>query len=133
MSINAMRTALATNMGTISGLRTYADIPDNPNMPAAVVQLGSVSYNQAFANGLTEYNFVVTVIFGRIATTQAQRNLDNLISTGAGSLKTAIESDRTLGGSAYDTRVAEMTNLTSVTIGDITYLSADFAVTVFAQ
>jgi hypothetical protein len=25
-----------------------------------------------------------------------------------------------------------MTNLTSVTIGDITYLSADFAVTVFA-
>ncbi len=133
MSINAMRSALATNMGTISGLRTYADIPDNPNMPAAVVQLGSVSYNQAFANGLTEYNFVITVIFGRIATTQAQRNLDNLISTGAGSLKTAVESDRTLGGAAYDTRVAEMTNLTSVTIGDITYLSADFAVTVFAQ
>lgn len=133
MSINAMRTGLATNMGSISGLRTYADIPDNPNMPAAVVQLGSVSYNQAFANGLTEYNFVITVIFGRIATTQAQRNLDNLISTGAGSLKTAVESDRTLGGSAYDTRVAEMTNLTSVTIGDITYLSADFAVTVFAQ
>jgi hypothetical protein len=132
VSINAMRTGLATNMGSISGLRTYADIPDNPNMPAAVVQLGSVSYNQAFANGLTEYNFVITVIFGRIATTQAQRNLDNLISTGTGSLKTAVESDRTLGGSAYDTRVAEMTNLTSVTIGDITYLSADFAVTVFA-
>ena len=127
-----MRAGLAKNMGTISGLRTYADIPDDPMMPAAVVQLGSVSYNQAFANGLTESNFVVTVIFGRLATTQAQRNLDNLISTGTGSLKTAIESDRTLGGSAYDTRVAEMTNLTSVTIGDITYLSADFAVTVFA-
>jgi hypothetical protein len=127
-----MRTALATNMGTISGLRTYADIPDDPMMPAAVVQLGSVSYNQAFNKGLTEYSFVVTVIFGRLATKQAQRNLDALISTGTGSLKTAIESDRTLGGNAFDTRVEEMTNITSVTIGDITYLSADFAVTVFA-
>jgi hypothetical protein len=127
-----MRAGLATNMGTIAGLRTYADIPDDPMMPAAVVQLGSVSYNQAFKKGLTEYSFVVTVIFGRLATKQAQQNLDALISTGSGSLKTAIESDRTLGGNAFDTRVAEMTNITSVTIGDITYLSADFAVTVFA-
>jgi hypothetical protein len=127
-----MRAGLATNMGTIAGLRTYADIPDDPMMPAAVVQLGSVSYNQAFKKGLTEYSFVVTVIFGRLATKQAQQNLDALISTGTGSLKTAIESDRTLGGNAFDTRVAEMTNITSVTIGDITYLSADFAVTVFA-
>lgn len=127
-----MRAGLATNMGTITGLRTYADIPDNPAMPAAVVQLASVSYNQAFNKGLTEYSFVITVIFGRVATVQAQQNLDALISTGSGSLKTAIESDRTLGGNAFDTRVSEMTNITSVTIGDITYLSADFAVTVFA-
>ena len=127
-----MRAGLATNMGTITGLRTYADIPDDPMMPAAVVQLGSVSYDQAFKKGLTEYSFVITVIFGRVATQQAQQNLDALISTGSGSLKTAIESDRTLGGNAFDTRVSEMTNITSVTIGDITYLSADFAVTVFA-
>ena len=127
-----MRAGLATNMNTITGLRTYADIPDNPAMPAAVVQLASVSYNQAFKKGLTEYSFVITVIFGRVATKQAQQNLDALISTGSGSLKTAIEVDRTLGGNAFDTRVSEMTNITSVTIGDITYLSADFAVTVFA-
>jgi hypothetical protein len=127
-----MREALATNLGTISGIRTYADIPDNPAMPAAVVQLQSVTYNSAFANGLTEYSFVITAIFGRIATAPAQRNLDALISTGERSLKSAVESDRTLDGEAFDVRVAEMTNLNSVTIGDITYLSADFAVTVFA-
>jgi hypothetical protein len=127
-----MRTALATNLGTISGIRTYADIPDNPAMPAAVVQLQSVTYNSAFANGLTEYSFVITAIFGRIATSAAQRNLDALISTGDRSLKAAVESDRTLDGEAFDVRVTEMTDITSVTIGDITYLSADFAVTVFA-
>ncbi len=43
-----MRAGLATNMSTITGLRTYAEIPDDPMMPAAVVQLGSVTYNSAF-------------------------------------------------------------------------------------
>ena len=133
MSITEMRTALATNLGGISGIRTYADIPDNPAMPAAVVQLQSVLYDQSFQRGLVQYSFIVTVIFGRLATASAQKNLDALISTGDRSVKAAVESDKTLAGSAYDTRVTEMTNVQSVTIGDITYLSADFAVTVFAD
>jgi hypothetical protein len=98
-----------------------------------VVTLQSVTYDQAFQQGLTLYEFVVTVIFGRVATSQAQRSMDQLSSTGDRSLKAAVEIDKTLGGKAFDTRVSEMTNLQSVTIGDITYLSADFAVTVYAQ
>jgi hypothetical protein len=133
VSITDFRTEIAKNIGTISGIRTYADIPDNPAMPAAVVTLQGVTYDQAFQQGLTEYRFVVSVIFGRVATAQAQRSMDQLISTGERSLKAAVEKDRTLDGKAFDTRVSEMTNLQSVTIGDITYLSADFAVTVYAQ
>ncbi len=49
MSITAIRTALATNLGTISGLRTAAEIPDLPNPPIAVVSLDSVTYDQAYA------------------------------------------------------------------------------------
>ena len=134
MTVTGMRTALAENLGTISGIRTYADIPDNPMMPAAVVQLQSTSYDQAFQRGLTEYNYVVTVIFGRVATSSAQRSMDQLIDDDGGrSIKTAIESDKTLDGNAFDVRVTEMTNITSITIGDITYLSADFAVIVYAD
>ena len=134
MTVTGMRTALATNLGTISGIRTYSDIPDNPMMPAAVVQLQSTSYDQAFQRGLTEYNYVVTVIFGRVATSSAQRSMDQLIDDDGGrSIKTAIESDKTLDGNAFDVRVTEMTNITSITIGDITYLSADFAVIVYAD
>ena len=134
MTVTGMRTALASNLGTISGIRTYADIPDNPMMPAAVVQLRDVVYNLAMQRGLTEYNFVVTVVFGRVATSQAQRSMDQLIDDGGGrSVKSAIESDKTLNGNAFDTRVTEMTNITSITIGDITYLSADFAVIVYAD
>lgn len=133
MSVTAIRTGIATNMSSIPGLRVYAEIPDNPAMPCAVVTLQSVTYDRSFQRGLTEYELLVTVIFGRIATLQAQRALDSIISTGATSLKAAVESDKTLGGAAFDTHLSAMTNVASVTIGDMTYLSADFAVTVFAQ
>ena len=127
-----MRSGIATNIATISGIRTYAEIPDNPALPAAVVGLTTVDYNRSFQRGLTEYTFTVTIILGRLAETRAQQNMDAYISNGERSIKTAIESDKTLGGYAFDTRVTEMTDITSTTIGDITYLAADFAVTVFA-
>jgi len=127
-----MRAGIATNIATISGIRTYSEIPDNPSLPAAVVGLTTVDYNRSFQRGLTEYTFTVTVILGRLAETRAQQNMDAYISNGERSIKSAIESDKTLGGYAFDTRVTEMTDITSTTIGDITYLAADFAVTVFA-
>jgi hypothetical protein len=128
-----MRAGIATNIATISGIRTYAEIPDNPALPAAVVGLTTVDYNRSFQRGLTEYTFTVTVILGRLAEVRAQQNMDAYISNGERSIKTAIESDKTLGGYAFDTRVTEMSDITSTTIGDITYLAADFAVTVFAN
>jgi hypothetical protein len=66
MSITQIRTALATNLATISGLRTAAEVPDLPNPPMAIVNLDSVTYDQAFANGMTNYNFTITVIVGRL-------------------------------------------------------------------
>jgi hypothetical protein len=133
MSITAIRTALANNLGTISGLRTAAEIPDLPNPPIAVVSLDSVTYDQAYAKGMTNYNFTVTVIVGRSAEREAQRKLDGYISAGANSIKNAVESDKTLGGNAYDCRVVSMNSVGSVTISDTTYLAADFSVTVIAN
>jgi len=127
-----MRAGIATNIASISGIRTYSEIPDNPALPAAVVGLTTVDYNRSFQRGLTQYTFTVTVILGRLAEIRAQKNMDAYISNGPNSIKAAIESDKTLGGYAFDTLVTEMTDITSTTIGDITYLAADFAVTVFA-
>jgi hypothetical protein len=133
MSITQIRTRLATNLATISGLRTAAEIPDLPNPPIAVVSLDSVTYDQAYAKGMTTYSFTVTVIVGRTAEREAQRKLDGYISTGANSIKNAVESDKTLGGYAYDCRVVSMNSVGSVTISDTTYLAADFTVTVIAN
>jgi hypothetical protein len=133
MSISLIRQALAKNLGTIPGLRTAAEVPDLPNPPIGIIALNSVSYDRAYAQGMTSYTFTVTVIVGRVAEREAQRRLDAYISTGATSVKSAIESDKTLGGYAYDCRVVSMDSVGQLTISDNTYLAADFTVTVIAN
>lgn len=133
MSIRLIRNAIAANLTSISGLRTSADIPENPSPPIAVVALETVEYDGAFAGGLTEYNFLITVLASRASERSAQTRLDGFTSTGTNSVKKAIESDKTLGGEAFDVRVTRMTNIGTVSLGEINYLAADFAVTVFAN
>ncbi len=133
MSIAAIRSGLGDNLSTISGLRVAETIPDNPSPPIAVIALENVSYDGAFDGGLVVYNFTISVIVGRVAERVAQARLDTYISTGSGSLKAAVESQKSLGGSAYDVKVTEMTNVGAVQLGDATYLACDFAVAVYSN
>lgn len=133
MSIAAIRAGLGANLATIRGLRVAETVPDQVNPPVAVASLSSVAYDGALAGGLTTYSFTVTVIVGRISERTAQRTLDAYISPGVGSIKTAVESDRSLGGSAFDCRVEALSSVGSVTIGEVTYLAADFVVTVYGN
>ena len=133
-SIAELRDGLAANLATIPGLRTSAFIPDNPSPPIAIVQLARVQYHQDFQRGMTEYNFAVQVIVGRVDERTAQRNLDAYCSsTGDLSVYLAVESDKSLGGKAFSVIVTEMTNYGSVIISDITYLAAEFNVRVLAS
>ena len=133
-NITELREALAANLATIPGLRTAATIPDNPSPPIAIVQLNRVQYHQDFKRGMTEYDFSVQVIVGRVDERTAQRRLDAYCSSdGESAIGLAIESDRTLGGKAFDCIVTEMTNYGSVLISDVTYLAAEFNVRVLAN
>jgi hypothetical protein len=133
-SITDLRDGLAANLATIPGLRVGATIPDNPSPPIAVVQLSRVAYHQDFQRGMTEYNFAVQVIVGRVDERTAQRALDSYCSsTGDYSISLAVESDRKLSGKAFDTIVTEMTNYGAVVISDVTYLAAEFNVRVLAS
>jgi len=132
-TIYGIRTGIATNLATISGLRTAAEIPDSPNPPMGIVVLDSIDYHQAMQNGLTRYNFTVTVVVGRAAERQMQRKLDAYCAvTGSQSVKAAIESNRTLSGEVYDLVVTGSNSIGSILINDQTYLAAEFTVTVFA-
>ena len=133
-SISDLRNGLAANLATISGLRTSATVPDQINPPIAVVMPGSITYDIAFARtGGDEYEFLVLVIVGRVDERTAQNRLDAYCSgTGAGTIKAAIESDKTLGGKAMSLRVTSLRNYNQLTVGDTTYLSAEFVVQVYA-
>ena len=133
-SISDLRNGLAANLATISGLRTSATVPDSINPPIAVVMPGSITYDIAFARtGGDEYEFTVLVIVGRVDERTAQNRLDAYCSgTGTGTIKAAIESDKTLGGKAMSLRVTSLRNYNQLTVGDTTYLSAEFVVQVYA-
>ena len=132
-TISQLRTGLATNLATISGLRTSALIPDAPQPPIAVVIPNAIAYDTTFHRGFDTYTYTITLIVGRQSDRTAQTTLDGYCNpTGATSVKTAIESDKTLGGNAQTLRVTDMSTYGSMTIADTVYLIADFSVTVYA-
>jgi hypothetical protein len=133
VSIATIRAGLGTNLATLSGLRIATSLPEQVNPPQAVISLQSVAYDGALRGGLTTYTFMLTVLAGRMSERTAQSILDGYISPGAGAIKNAIESDKTLGGSCYDVRVEAMSSVGSLTIGEVNYLAADFTVTVYGN
>jgi hypothetical protein len=133
MSISLLRAGLAKNLQTIKGLRVVETLPDLVNPPMAMIGLTKVNYNQQNQRSMAEYTFQVTVVLGRVSERTAQASLDVLVAPGEGSVKYAIESDRTLGGNAYEVFVPELSAYGAVSINGIDYLSAEFSVQVFAR
>jgi len=133
-SIAELRQGIATNLATISGLRVSEFIPDNPNPPIAIVQFDRAQYHLDMGNGMTEYSFVVQLIVGRVDERTAQRNLDAYCSSsGSSSVLLAVESNRTLNGTAFDCVVTEMSSYGPVLVNDTTYLGAEFQIRVLAS
>jgi len=131
VTIQTIRQGIATNLATITGLRTSAFVPDNPTPPIAIVVPERVDYDTAMRRGLDTFTFKVLVIAQRASERGAQNTLDAFCdSTGATSVKAAIESDRSLGGAANDCRVTDLTDYGPLTVGETQYLAATFSVTV---
>jgi hypothetical protein len=133
MSISLLRAGLAKNLGTIKGLRVVETLPDLVNPPMAMIGLAKVAYNQQNQRSMAEYTFQVTVVLGRVSERTAQRDMDVLVAPGEGSVKYAIESDRTLGGNAYEVFVPELSAIGALQVNGIDYYSAEFSVQVFAR
>lgn len=131
--IQTLRDGIVANLQTISGLRTEANMIDTVNPPVAVVQLESISYDEAFQGNLDQYNFNVLVIVSRGADRVSLRLLNEYASpTGANSIKRAIESDRSLGSAAQTLRVQTLSNIGSLQLDNQEYYAAEFSVVVYA-
>ena len=133
VDVGAIRDAVASNLSSITGLRTSGDVPDNPNPPIAVVFLDQVDYDEAFRGGMTTFMLKVMVLVSRADDRTAQRKLNQYISPdGDRSIKKAVESDRSLGGLVQTLRLTAMTSLGSTMVSEQEYMAVEFSVAVYA-
>ena len=131
INISGVREALGNNLMTITGMRVYDTIPDVVTPPCAVVGQLDFTFDINNARGLDQASVDIYVIVQRISERAGQNKLDQLLAgTGNGSIKTALESDRTLGGLVNTLRVISAESGT-YTSGDQSFLSYRYNVTVW--
>ena len=131
-SVTDIKTGIANALGTITGLRAYAQQPDNVNAPFAWPMLDSITYNGAMRGGLITNVFTVSVVVGRSAERTAQTALDGYLSyEGATSVRAALEADLTLGGVVSNLLVESAGNIATMDGNDAVYLMVDFRVVVY--
>jgi hypothetical protein len=106
MNPSQVRDGLKTRLQTITGLRVYDLIPEPVTPPCAVVGQLDLTFDIDNARGLDQANVDIYVIVQRFSERAGQDKLDAyLAGSGASSIKTAIEGDRTLGGTVSTLRV----------------------------
>jgi hypothetical protein len=130
-NINGVRDALKVNLQTIARLRIYDTIPDVVVPPCAVVGQLDFTFDLDNARGLDQASVDVYVIVQRLSERTGQDKLDLFLAgSGKGSIKTAIESDRTLGGLVDTLRVTSAESGT-YTSGEQSFLSYRYNVTIW--
>lgn len=135
MGLTAVREGVGTRLETISGLRVYDKITGVVAPPAAIVEPGDpvIDFDLAMARGLDGYRLRVVLLIAFKADTQVTDALDGyLAQSGATSVKSAVEGDRTLGGAASDCRVVDATNYGEYTYAGQAYVGVTFNVEAWA-
>lgn len=130
-NIPGVRDAIKANLQTITNMRVYDQIPDVVVPPCAVVGQLDFTFDIDNQRGLDQASVDVYVIVQRISERAGQEKLDlYLAGSGNGSVKTALESDRTLGGLVDTLRVISAESGTYQT-GDQTFLSYRYNLTIW--
>lgn len=132
-SASSLHDGIATALAQVRGLRVADHLPEQLNPPVAVIQLQSVTYHRAMAGGSSEWEYVVALVAGRMGDRSAQRQLDSWISyDGPYSVRAALEDDPTLNGACQTLIVGEMVAVRPLTLGDASYLSCEFNLSIHA-
>lgn len=131
-----IRAALAANLSTLRGVQVSAYVLGNPTPPCLWVRpdpSAGIEYHGAMRNGLEFWHMLVQAQVGLLSDIGAQQKLDEMLATsGATSVKAALESDRTLGGVAADLKVDRCSGYQEFGRQDgSTVLGCDWSVTVY--
>jgi hypothetical protein len=103
---SAVRDGLKIRLKTITGLRVFDLVPDIITPPCAIVGQLDFTFDINNARGLDQASCDIFVIVQRLSERAGQDKLDDFLAgTGASSIKTALEGDKTLGGAVNTLRV----------------------------
>lgn len=128
LDIAAVAAGMGTALESIDGLRVYSFQAAAISAPAAIVLLPKMQYDSTFARGSDEATFTIHLMVGKVDDRTASTALAGYMSgTGASSVKSALESDPTLGGAAQTIRVTDA-SVQIMPVGGIDYLTATFNV-----
>ena len=130
-TVTQVATGLATNLATITGLRTSAYQPEQLNPPIAYPVLTTVNYHRAFQGGDVIMDWIIHVIVGRYTDRTAHAAMDGYLSySGSSSIRAALESDLTLGGVCQTLVVSSAADIRSLNSADAEFLEIQFTVQV---
>jgi len=135
MDVQAIQQGLADAADTITGLRCFATLPDSINPPTFATTEVEIDYDKAFGAGsLTDHLFTCGIFTSRGDSPTGRAALAGYLApTGAGSVKAALEADRTLTGRAKTLRVERARGAYRLyTIAGIDYLGTMLDVRVWA-
>tara|TARA_R100001443_G_scaffold84831_2_gene91498 strand:- start:2206 stop:2616 length:411 start_codon:yes stop_codon:yes gene_type:complete len=134
-TFSSIRDGLKTRLETISGLSAYDYVPDFIEPPIALVApLNTLNYDTTMGRGSDTYEIPVILYIANIDAQTSQDDVDAyLASSGATSIKAAIEGDATLGGAAMSARVVSATDYGEYEVTQGTsYLGVTFNIEVIA-
>ena len=133
LNVSTAMDGLGTRLATITGLRVFDFAPDSLSPPAAIVSLPeNIEWDLTMARGSDRCTIPVYVLVGKASDRAARDKLAGyLAGTGATSVKTAIESDETLGGAVDSVRVMRASS-SVMTVAGQEFLAATFDVDVVA-
>lgn len=134
-TIEEMMRALAAALDTIDGLNVSAFTPGQVTVPAAVVAVPAIPrYHATMGRGRIDLTFQVTVLVSAALDEVGQLLLAQYANpTGATSVVTAVETDKTLGGVVEDAYVVDFRPLGLDEVGVIGYFGGTFTVEVIAR
>lgn len=127
MIVSTVRANLKTALAPLVG-RVFDYVPDQVPTPCAVIGNVTITFDEAQNRGLDQGEVDVLVIVSRMNERGAQDKLDGyLAGTGAGSVKAALEADRTLSGALATLRVIRAAPIT-IEVAGVSFFAYQYEV-----
>lgn len=112
----------------------HSDVPEQPNVPAVVLELDELSWDENMGGGADSFTFIATALVQYADSKTAQRAMRSFLSRsgGAGRLKAALEANQNLGGLVSYAHMNNARRIGLIKYNGVDYLGAELVIEVMS-